>query len=113
MTGLNDEPEVLAFHGLLYGTPSLVARLYAHLERDENALAEALGGTAPALPDRLAAGQITAVRRVLAQENWRRITDGAEASALLPEAMAAAASAFARLEAGLPGLARPTRGETR
>ncbi|WP_031081331.1 TetR family transcriptional regulator [Streptomyces sp. NRRL WC-3549] len=107
VTGLNDEPEVLAFHRLLYGTPSLVARLYAHLERDEAALAEALGGGAPALADRLAAGQIVAVRRVLAQENWRRITDGARASALLPEAVEAAASAFAQLEAALPRLLTP------
>jgi len=35
VTGLNDEPGVLDFHRLLYGTPSLVARLYAYLERSE------------------------------------------------------------------------------
>lgn len=73
VTGLNDDPEVLAFHTLLYGTPSLVARLYGHLERTEEALAEALGG---GLDARLAAGQIIAVRRILAQENWRRIAAG-------------------------------------
>ena len=28
VTGLCDHPHVLAYHGLLYGTPSLVARLY-------------------------------------------------------------------------------------
>ncbi|EFH31366.1 oxidoreductase [Streptomyces pristinaespiralis ATCC 25486] len=30
VTGLNDEEGVLAFHRLLYGTPSLVARLHAY-----------------------------------------------------------------------------------
>jgi AcrR family transcriptional regulator len=44
VTGLNDNPNVLAFYRLLYGTPSLVARLYGHLERAEAALAEVLGG---------------------------------------------------------------------
>ena len=33
VTGLNDHPAVLAFHTLLYGTPSLVARAYRHQER--------------------------------------------------------------------------------
>ncbi|MFC7471265.1 hypothetical protein ACFQVA_32735 [Actinomadura keratinilytica] len=47
MTGLNDEPGVLAFHALLYGTPSLVARLHTHQERDEAALAEALALPTP------------------------------------------------------------------
>ncbi|NEC29500.1 TetR family transcriptional regulator [Streptomyces sp. SID8111] len=108
VTGLNDDPDVLAFHRLLYGTPSLVARLHAHVERDENALAEVLdrefGGGVRA---RLAAGQIVAVRRVLAQENWRAITAGGAADALYPEAVAVARSAFGRLEAGLPDLAGP------
>lgn len=44
VTGLNDDPRVLAFHGLLYGTPSLVARAYAYQRRSEAALAGALGG---------------------------------------------------------------------
>ena len=43
VTGLNDEPGVLDFHRLLYGTPSLVARLYAYLERSE-AVTEAVPG---------------------------------------------------------------------
>lgn len=44
VTGLNDHPQVLAFHSLLYGTPALVARAHGHLERQEAALAEVLGG---------------------------------------------------------------------
>ncbi len=77
VTGLNDDPDVLAFHALLYGTPALVARLHTHLERSEAALGRALGGD---LDARLAAGQIVAVQRVLAQENWRRIAAGERAA---------------------------------
>lgn len=108
VTGLNDDAEVLAFHRLLYTTPSLVARLHAHTERDEAALADALGvETGGGVRARLAAGQIIAVQRVLAQENWRQITAGRSADALHSEALATARSAFAQLEAGLPHLARP------
>ncbi|CAM5650315.1 TetR family transcriptional regulator [Streptomyces aurantiogriseus] len=102
ITGLNDAPDVRAFHTLLYGTPALVAGLHAHLERSEAALADALGGD---LDARLAAGQIVAVRRILAQENWRRIAAGERVQDVRPEAVAAAERAFAVLEAGLPHLA--------
>ncbi|MEU8981857.1 TetR family transcriptional regulator [Streptomyces sp. NPDC048309] len=105
ITGLNDSPEVLAYHRLLYGTPSLVARLYGYLERSEAALAEALGGD---LGARLAAGQIVAVQRVLAQENWGRIARGEGVERVRPDAVAAAEKAFARLGAGLPEYAECT-----
>ncbi|MFJ9541566.1 TetR/AcrR family transcriptional regulator [Streptomyces sp. NPDC101225] len=101
VTGLSDHPQVLAFHRLLYGSPSLVARAYAHLERSEAALAEALGG---GLDARLAAGQILAVQRILAMENWRRISAGEPVADVKPDAVAAAERAFARLAAGLPDL---------
>ncbi|MGA5149317.1 TetR family transcriptional regulator [Streptomyces sp. ZS0098] len=99
VTGLNDDSDVLAFHTLLYGTPSLVARLYGHLERTEEALAEALGG---GLDARLAAGQIIAVRRILAQENWRRIAAGEALDAVGEDAVAAAERAFGVLARSLP-----------
>ncbi|GAA2318683.1 TetR family transcriptional regulator [Streptomyces hawaiiensis] len=99
VTGLNDHPDVLAFHALLYGTPSLVARAHAHQERSEAALAEVLGGD---LDARLAAGQIMAVLRVLALENWRRIAAGERVADVRPDAVAAAERAFGRLAAGLP-----------
>ncbi|MGC5040197.1 MULTISPECIES: TetR family transcriptional regulator [unclassified Streptomyces] len=98
VTGLNDHPEVLAFHALLYGTPSLVARAHTHQERSEAALAEVLGGD---LDARLAAGQIMAVLRVLALENWRRIAAGERVADVRPDAVAAAERAFGRLAAGL------------
>ncbi|MDN0194253.1 TetR family transcriptional regulator [Streptomyces sp. S.PNR 29] len=101
ITGLNDDPEVLAFHTLLYGTPALVARLHGQLERSEAALAEALGG---GLDARLAAGQIVAVQRILAQDNWRRIAAGERVADVRADAVAAAERAFALLAAGLPHL---------
>ncbi|ORT58887.1 TetR family transcriptional regulator [Streptomyces sp. CB03238] len=99
VTGLSDDPEVLAFHRLLYGTPSLVARLYAYQGASERALAAALGDSG--LRDRLAAGQIIAVQRILAEENWRRIDAGATADAVAADALAAADLAFRQLAEGL------------
>ncbi|WP_326667089.1 TetR family transcriptional regulator [Streptomyces canus] len=101
VTGLNDHPQVLAFHSLLYGTPALVARAHGHLERQEAALAEVLGGD---LDARLAAGQIIAVRRILAMENWRRISAGERMEVVRGDAVAAAERAFGVLADGLPWL---------
>ncbi|MFI6022085.1 TetR family transcriptional regulator [Streptomyces sp. NPDC051287] len=95
ITGLNDHPQVLAFHTLLNSTATLVARQHVYLERSEAALAEALGGT---LDARLAAGQIIAVQRILAQDNWRRIAAGERVDAVREDAVAAAERAFGRLE---------------
>lgn len=101
VTGLNDHPQVLAFHRLLYGTPALVARAHGHVERQETALAEALGGD---LDARLAAGQIIAVRRILALENWRRISAGERIEDVRADAVAAAERGFGMLTDGLPWL---------
>ncbi|MFG2653218.1 TetR/AcrR family transcriptional regulator [Streptomyces sp. NPDC048436] len=104
VTGLCDNTHVLAFHRLLYGTPSLVARLYGYQERTERALGEALNeasGGDDALAARLAAGQIVAVQRILALENWRRIDAGESAEAVWPTAAAAANRAFGQLRSGL------------
>ncbi|MDX2544876.1 TetR/AcrR family transcriptional regulator [Streptomyces sp. WI04-05B] len=101
VTGLNGAPAVLAFHRLLYGTPSLVARAYEYQQRSEAVLAAALGDT---LAARLAAGQIIAVQRILAQENWRRIAAGESVEAVRGDAVAAAEEAFGQLEAVLPWL---------
>ncbi|MFD7864419.1 TetR family transcriptional regulator [Streptomyces sp. NPDC057682] len=100
VTGLCDVPAVLDFLRLLYGTPSLVARMYAYQSRSEAALARALGdGTG----DRLAAGQIIAVLRILALENWRRIDEGRTADALYAQAVREAEDGFAQLRSGLEG----------
>ncbi len=98
VTGLCDVPQVLAFLRLLYGTPSLVARLHAYQGRSEAALARVLGG---GLSDRLAAGQIIAVLRILALENWRRIDAGESADRVYAGAVQAAEEAFVQLRTGL------------
>ena len=43
VTGLNDHPEVVAFHRLVFTTPSLAGRLTQYMLDDEEALAAALG----------------------------------------------------------------------
>lgn len=107
VTGLSDAEGVLAYHRLLYGTPSLVARLFDYVSRSEAALAAALGmaptggGEPDDLTPRLAAGQIIAVQRILALDNWRRIDAGATADEVHPGAVAAADRAFAMLRSGL------------
>jgi AcrR family transcriptional regulator len=117
VTGLNDDPEVLAFHNMIFSTPSLAARLNEYTARDEEALADALVQTAH-IPDeltaRLAAAQIIAAQRILARENWRRLTAGETAASLYDPAKAAADTAFrlltsglGRLAAGRPGASRP------
>lgn len=108
VTGLNDHPEVLAFHAMVFSTPSLSAGLTEYATRDEEALADALaqtGGAPDPLTARLAAAQIIAVRRVLARENWRRLGGGETATARYEAAVASADSAFHMLACGLGGLA--------
>jgi len=83
---------------MLYGTPSLVARMYGYQGRSEAALARALGD---AVPDRLAAGQIIAVQRILALENWRRIDAGESADEVYEDAVRAAELGFVQLRSGL------------
>jgi AcrR family transcriptional regulator len=99
VTGLNDEPAVLAFHRLLYGTPSLVARLYEYTQRSEEALARTLGGDE--LTARLAASQILAALRILAQQNFRRIEAGMGAAQVLSWAVSDTGRAFRLLRTGL------------
>lgn len=98
VTGLNDTPEVLAFHSMVFTTPSLSARVAEYIAHDEEALAQALGD---GLTGRLAAAQILAVQRVLARENWRRLTAGESADQVHPDASEQASLAFRLLARGL------------
>ncbi|MFE6286576.1 TetR/AcrR family transcriptional regulator [Streptomyces sp. NPDC057877] len=91
VTGLNDHPEVVAFHRLVFTTPSLAARLTRYQMEDEEALADALG---EGLRARLLAAQVLVVQRVLARTNWRKIADGRTAEDVHPEAVADADQAF-------------------
>jgi AcrR family transcriptional regulator len=97
VTGLSDHPEVVAFHRLVFGTPTLAGRLTRYLLDDEQALAAALG---PGIAARLQAAQVIAVHRVLARTNWQKIADGRAARDVRPEAIADADQAFALLRHG-------------
>ncbi|OZV73542.1 TetR family transcriptional regulator [Micromonospora echinospora] len=103
VTGLNDHPEVLAFHRLVFTTPSLAGRLTRYMLDDEEALADALG---PGIEARLRAAQVLAVQRVLARTNWRKLADGRTASDVHPEAVSDADLAFAQLLSGTGGTTR-------
>ena len=103
VTGLNDHPEVVAFHRLVFTTPSLAGRLTRYMLDDEEALAGALG---PGIEARLQAAQVLAVQRVLARTNWQKIADGRTARDVHLEAVADAGQAFAQLQSGTGG---PTR----
>jgi AcrR family transcriptional regulator len=97
VTGLNDVPEVLAYHRLVFETPALASRVASYAADDEAALAAALSG-----PDaRVAASQIVAVQRVLARDNWARLVAGESADARLPGAIADADRAYGLLRGGL------------
>ncbi|MCX0247846.1 TetR/AcrR family transcriptional regulator [Streptomyces drozdowiczii] len=94
VTGLSDHPEVVAFHRLVFTTPSLAGRLTRYQLEDEEALADALG---EGIRARLLAAQILAVQRVLARANWKKIADGRSARDVHPEAVADADHAFGQL----------------
>jgi AcrR family transcriptional regulator len=106
VTGLNDHPEVVAFHRLVFTTPSLAGRLTRYLLDDEEALAGALGAGVEA---RLRAAQVLAVERVLARTNWQKVADGRTARDVHPEAVADADLAFAQLRFGTGGTRRGRR----
>ncbi len=108
VTGLNDHPEVLAFHALVFETPSLLGRVAQYAGQDEQALADALAEAAPQAGDlaaRLAAAQIIAVQRVLARENWARLRAGEDVTARHPTAVTATRRAFDALRRALPDYA--------
>jgi AcrR family transcriptional regulator len=94
VTGLNDHPEVVAFHRLVFSTPSLAGRLTQYMLEDEEALAGALG---QGIEARLRAAQVLAVQRVLARANWQKIADGRTARDVRPEAVTDANQAYAQL----------------
>lgn len=100
VTGLNDHPEVLAYHRMIFSSPGLRAAVLLYTERDEQALAQALGGDGAGtgagvmITARLAASQVIAVQRVLARENWRRLVDGRLADEQYGDAVAAADHAY-------------------
>jgi AcrR family transcriptional regulator len=92
VTGLNDHPQVLAYHRMVFETPSLAGRMVHYTLDDEAALAEALGGDILA---RVRAAQVLATQRVLARGNWSKLDAGRSADEVHPEAVADCDRGFA------------------
>jgi AcrR family transcriptional regulator len=101
-TGLNDEPEIMAFLRLISSTESLAARLLRYTSRGMDTLAEALreSGVDP-LTARLAAAQVIVVQRELSAMNQQCLVNGESAADRYPEAVRATDHAFDLLRDGL------------
>ncbi|MEV4396809.1 TetR family transcriptional regulator [Nonomuraea sp. NPDC049607] len=102
VTGLNDHPEVLAFHRMVFDTPSLALRLSHHMTQDEAELTEALAETMDELTATLLAAQVLAVQRVLARRTWAQLAGGRPLPEAEADAVSAAEHAFAQLAGGPP-----------
>jgi AcrR family transcriptional regulator len=106
ISGLCDVPAVVAFYRLVLETPALRAAMLRYQSGSVDALAAALLNAAPGAPQpeltaRLAATQVQAVLRELADGNQQRIAAGSSAEDLAPTARAEADLAFALLRSGL------------
>ncbi|MGW6501250.1 TetR family transcriptional regulator [Nonomuraea angiospora] len=102
VTGLNDHPEVVAYHRMVFSTPSLAARLFQHMAQDEEALAGALGEITDELTAGLVAGQVLAAQRVLARRNWAMLAEGRPMAEVEREAIRAVERAFSMLPVFTP-----------
>ncbi|MET7332003.1 TetR family transcriptional regulator [Nonomuraea sp. NPDC005650] len=102
VTGLNDHPGVVAYHRMVFSTPSLAARVLQYMSQDERALAEALAELADDLTAELVAGQVLAVQRVLARRNWELLAEGRPMAEVEREAIRAAGRAFSLLPVFTP-----------
>ncbi|MET9487772.1 TetR family transcriptional regulator [Nocardia sp. NPDC006630] len=101
-SGLNDDPEIMAFLQLISGTETLAARLQRYTSRGVDALADALREKDfDPLTARLIAAQVIVVQRELAFLNHRRLVEGESAADRYPEAVRAADHAFDLLRDGL------------
>ncbi|MEV5967742.1 TetR family transcriptional regulator [Kribbella sp. NPDC051952] len=98
VTGLNDDPAVLAFYELVFTTPALESRLTRFVAADEEALAVALGGHLRAA---VTAACLISVNQVLSRRNWQVMTSGMAADVYHPTAYAEAITAYKALAAGL------------
>ncbi|MEU8325290.1 TetR family transcriptional regulator [Nonomuraea sp. NPDC048881] len=103
VTGLNDHPEVLAFHRMVFDTPSLAVRLFHHMTQDEAELAEALAESMDELTAALLAAQALAVQRVLARRTWAQLAGGRPLAETEADAVRAAEHAYALLMDGPAG----------
>jgi AcrR family transcriptional regulator len=101
VTGLSDEPIVLAIQRLIMSHPVLTLHLRGFITRSESALIEVLEDEMDPITARVAAGHIMAVRQVLVLGNYLEIAAGRSADDVYPEAVRAAEQAFDLLEHGI------------
>lgn len=95
-TGLNDQPQVLAYYNLVFTTSALATRLREFMDDDERALAAVLGGD---LEAELLSAQVLSTQRILGYRNWLAISGGQSATKRYPAALQEAETAFARIRA--------------
>jgi AcrR family transcriptional regulator len=104
LTGLNDSPQAITFHNLLYSTPALMTRLTGYMLDQEQELATELLGSG-ALTDEftahIVAAQVFGTQRILSYYNAQEIRQGRSADESYPAALARAETAFDLLENGL------------
>ncbi|MDT7706738.1 MAG: hypothetical protein QOG20_2345 [Pseudonocardiales bacterium] len=107
VTGLCDHPQVLAFHRLVFETPSLASRVTDLGAADVDALTAALREAVPSdvgLRPRLLATQVVAVQQALARTNAAALVAGTTADELYPRTVTDVDDAFALLGEGAAGL---------
>ncbi|MGW4395505.1 TetR/AcrR family transcriptional regulator [Amycolatopsis nivea] len=104
LTGLNDSPDAITCHTLLYSAPALLARLATYLLEKEQELVDELRASC-GVPDeftaRLVAAQIFGAQRILGFHNAREICGGRSADETYPDAVARAEAAYRMLREGL------------
>jgi AcrR family transcriptional regulator len=94
VTGLNDNPGVLAYHRLVFNTPALATRVNQFIAADQAALADVLGN---GLAGELAAADLMTTQQVLARRNWAALSNGITADTQYRTAVAEAKQAYNRL----------------
>lgn len=94
VTGLNDDPDVLAYYRLILHTPALATRVHQFVAADQAALAAALGD---GLANELAAADLISTQQVLSSRNWAALTGGITADTQYRTAVAEAKQAYRRL----------------
>ncbi|WP_283136353.1 TetR/AcrR family transcriptional regulator [Rhizohabitans arisaemae] len=104
VSGLCDHPQVLAYHRLVFTTPSIASRVIEYGAAETEALAEALAeAVRTGLAARLTAAQVIAVQQELARDTWSELAAGRSADEVHPEAVHAADTAYALLKNGAAG----------
>ncbi|MEU4392325.1 helix-turn-helix domain-containing protein [Kribbella sp. NPDC023855] len=94
VTGLNDDPEVLAYYRLVFSTPALATRVHEFVAADQAALAAALG---TGLKAELTAADLISTQQVLSRRNWTVLSTGITADTQYRTAVAEANQAYRRL----------------